>query len=67
MLGHPARYIRETIALALGLPIAIRLKLHTDGKRSDPRCRRTDIERWVTDHLSQRRLHGDRSRQHTLM
>lgn len=43
MLGYPARYIRETIALAPGLPIAIRFKLNTDGKRSNPRWRRTDI------------------------
>jgi len=67
MLGYPARYIRETIALAPGFPIAIRLKLDTDGKRSNPRWRRTDIEKWVTDHLSQRRLRGGRPRQQTLM
>ena len=34
MLGYPARYIRETIALALGFPVAIRLRLDSDGKRS---------------------------------
>jgi hypothetical protein len=48
MLDHRARYIRKTIALAPGFPIAIRLKLHADGKHSNPRCRRTDIEKWVT-------------------
>ena len=33
MLGYPARYIRETIALAPGFPVAIRLRLNDDGKR----------------------------------
>ena len=55
------------ILLAPGFPIVIRLKLDSDGKRSNPRLRRTDIEKWVTDHLSQRRLRGGRPRQQTLM
>ena len=55
------------VILAPGFPIAIRLTLDTDGKRSNPRWRRTDIEKWVTEHLSQRRLRGGRPRQQTLM
>ena len=67
MLGYPARYIRETIALAPGFPLAIRLKLDSDGKRSNPRWRRTDIEKWVTTHRSQRPTRAGRPRQQTLM
>lgn len=37
MLGYPARYIRETITLAPGFPVAIRLRLDIEGKRSNPR------------------------------
>ena len=63
MLGYPARYIRETIALAPGFPIAIRLRIDADGRRSNPRWRRTDVEEWVTAHLAQRRTRSGRSRQ----
>ena len=67
MLGYPARYIRETIALAPGFPVAIRLRLDSDGKRSNPRWRRTDVEDWVTAHLAQRRTRAGRPRQQTYM
>jgi len=63
MLGYPARYIRETIALAPGFPVAVRLRLDADGKRSNPRWRRTDIEEWVAAHLAQRRTRSGRPRQ----
>ena len=62
MLGYPARYIRETIALAPGFPSAIRLQLDTDGKRSFPRWRRTDVEQWVVDNMERRRARGGRPR-----
>ena len=67
MLGYPARYIRETIALAPGFPVAIRLRLNSDGKRSNPRWRRTDIEKWVTTHRSQRPTRAGRPRQQIQM
>lgn len=67
MLGYPARYIRETIALAPGFPVAIRLRIDADGKRSNPRWRRTDVEEWVTAHLAQRKLRAGRPRQQTEM
>ena len=67
MLGYPARYIRETIALAPEFPVAIRLRLDSDGKRSNPRWRRTDVEDWVTAHLAQRRTRAGRPRQQTYM
>jgi predicted DNA-binding transcriptional regulator AlpA len=67
MLGYPARYIRETIALAPGFPVAIRLRLDIEGKRSNPRWRRTEIEEWVAAHLSQRRTRSGRTRQSPLI
>ena len=67
MLGYPARYIRETIALAPGFPVAIRLRLDIDGKRSNPRWRRADVEEWVTAHIAQRRMRAGRPRQQTEM
>lgn len=67
MLGYPARYIRETIALAPGFPSAIRLRLNDDGKRSNPRWRRTDVEEWVTTHLAQRRSRSGRPRNQAVM
>jgi len=63
MLGYPARYIRETIALAPGFPVPIRLLLDVEGKRSNPRWRRTEIEEWVEAHLSKRRKRSGRTRQ----
>ena len=54
MLGYPAKFIGETIALAPGFPVAIRLQLDADGNRRNPRWRRTDIEEWVTTHRKKR-------------
>ena len=67
MLGYPSRYIRETIALAPGFPVPIRLRLDTEGKRSNPRWRRADVEEWVTTHIAQRRMRAGRPRQQTVM
>ena len=47
MLGYTARYIRETIALAPGLPSAIRLQLDTDGKRILSALARTLHRFWI--------------------
>ena len=67
MLGYPARYIRETIALAPGFPVAIRQRLDSDGKRNNPRWRRTDVEDRVTAHLAQRRTRAGQPCQQTCM
>jgi predicted DNA-binding transcriptional regulator AlpA len=56
-----SRYVLEGYAVAPGFPKAIRLT-GPDGRRSQPRWRKSDITAWVSSHLNGRRKQGGRPR-----
>lgn len=61
LLKCSARYVKGQYAISPGFPKALRLT-GPDGRRSNPRWRRSDIIDWINSHTGGRSKLGGRPR-----